>query len=444
MTIAEQNADAQLPSLLRSAVCGIIDYLQKQGVEPALPRRGYFVQWMQQADESRSCVIEELHTEPVFAFQHDVEKDLWDIPEVISLVRAVGVYVAANGRFFPWHQRGADELASMIVADYFLRVGALHLDDAAIAATCATFTGDLSSSTAVVETVFQVEGFRAEEPFALTPEITFRPITKEDIDQHGRKPEYHPWFQQQHMLHEKNWICAITRPATKENNKDFLQRRVLQERIISALNLAIPGRATLTLLAERIVSPYLRFGVTSSRRSLATSRNGAEIHLTKSAIKEFQSAYEQLTTIEEQEKFSWLRLPVRRVRLASTREEPEDQLVDYVIGLERLLASDTPQLEVTFRFKLRGAALLPARFGTMRERIKLMNHLYSLRSDIVHGNATQEEVQKQLPTAEDILRVILHWYIGAMQSKKSRENILKELDEALVEGGSGWAGNASH
>jgi hypothetical protein len=66
-----------------------------------------------------------------------------------------------------------------------------------------------------------------------------------------------------------------------------------------------------------------------------------------------------------------------------------------------------------------------------------------LRSDVVHENATLEEVRGLLPIAEDVSRVIFRWYGLAIEAKKSRKNTIKELDEALVAGGSAWADNAA-
>jgi hypothetical protein len=68
-----------------------------------------------------------------------------------------------------------------------------------------------------------------------------------------------------------------------------------------------------------------------------------------------------------------------------------------------------------------------------------MNRLYRLRSETVHGSATAKETKDLLPTAEDILRATLRWYLTAIETVESPEAILKKLDESLVEGGSTWA-----
>lgn len=135
----------------------------------------------------------------------------------------------------------------------------------------------------------------------------------------------------------------------------------------------------------------------------------------------------------------FLRLPWRPLLLASTKQEAEDQFVDYVIALERLLASDSPQLETTFRFRLRGAALLPGTFGDAQEGMSLMSKLYALRSGIVHGSAKSSDINKLLRVAEDVLRTVFRWYLTHTDANTSPQEIIAKLDNALVEGGSTWA-----
>ena len=112
-----------------------------------------------------------------------------------------------------------------------------------------------------------------------------------------------------------------------------------------------------------------------------------------------------------------------------------------MIGLERLLATDSENLETTFRVRLRGAALLPDLFGNPRERIDLMNSLYSMRSRVVHGDANVAEVNEYLPWAEKVLKAIFLWYLSHTETLGSRQEVVRKLDEGLVTGGADWAHN---
>jgi hypothetical protein len=433
-----------LPNLLRNAVIAVIPFLQGKGIGPALPTRSYDVRWMARQNDGRSLGKFEQRTEPTFQLPSKIITALWEMPELSALLTVGARFVKEKGKFIEaLHWQDPEDTAKIILADYFLRVGSIRRDDEAIQATCKAFLHDVDSETAVVETVFVVSNFRAEEAFQLTPEITFRPVTPKDIDRHSRMSEAPEWFFQKRMINDQDWICEIMHVGTKENAEELNKHIILQQRLPVALTIAVPGNATFQLLANRLPSPYLHAGISFGGPLVATSRNYGSIDLNKQGIKDFQWAYEKVTRIEEQEQYTFLRLPLRRLRLAATRQETEDQLVDYVIGLERLLASDTEQLETTFRFRLRGAALLPERFGNTTERIKLMNRLYALRSDVVHGNATQQEITEHLPIAEDILRVILRWYLTIIETLDDPRKILKKLDESLVEGGSTWTGTTA-
>jgi hypothetical protein len=185
----------------------------------------------------------------------------------------------------------------------------------------------------------------------------------------------------------------------------------------------------------------LVIGLASGGQAIASSGIGDNISLTSKDIERFRAAFQAVRRIHTDDRLKRLRLPFRRLRSAATRRENEDRFVDYVIGLERLLAPDTPQLETTFRFRLRGAAILPARFGSPRERIKLMSDLYSLRSRVVHGGEYDEDLKKMAPVAEDVLRTVLLWYLNLQDFTGNLDATLRQLDEALVEGGSGWAHN---
>src|SRR5262245_6692916 len=140
----------------------------------------------------------------------------------------------------------------------------------------------------------------------------------------------------------------------------------------------------------------------------------------------------------------------RSRQVSSARGEDEDHVVDCSNALEILLAIDSPQLETPFRFRLRGAALLPKEFGTVKERIKLMGWLYDLRSSTVHGGkkahrsrskakSLADEMRKASDEAERVLRAIFLWFIEWIDEPNIHDRTLEELDAAMVTGGQTWA-----
>jgi hypothetical protein len=260
----------------------------------------------------------------------------------------------------------------------------------------------------------------------------------DDVDSFGREHiSFFPRFRP--VLNLKDWICEVHSVGGKDTFDGINRHHYLGDEIATALNLTKQGRALFTLLANYYESPFYGAGMMSGGQATPTSRIGGTITLDPSDIKAFASTFQAVQNIMAGTKQNDLRLPLRRLRASAWRRENEDTLVDYVIGLERLLAQDSPQLETTFRFRLRGASLLPESFGSPRERIKLMDSLYKIRSDVVHGRAKESEVGELLPQAENVLRTILLWYVHKKPTSWSISNVIQTLDDALVAGGSSWA-----
>jgi len=113
--------------------------------------------------------------------------------------------------------------------------------------------------------------------------------------------------------------------------------------------------------------------------------------------------------------------------------------IDYVIGLERLLAPDTQHLETTFRFKLRSAAILPLEFSKSRRRQQFMSKMYSLRSSVVHGSAKREELDEILPQAEKGFTEIFKWFAHRLMVENNIENVIRKIDDSMVDGGYKWS-----
>ena len=88
---------------------------------------------------------------------------------------------------------------------------------------------------------------------------------------------------------------------------------------------------------------------------------------------------------------------------------------------------------------MRGAALLDTSFGEVGERIRLMNEMYRLRSDVVHGRADEAEVTRMVHVSASVLKSVYCWYLNHIDEFKSTDEALVALDAAMVDGGSTWA-----
>ena len=289
----------------------------------------------------------------------------------------------------------------------------------------------------VMRSVYVVESFVASEHFQLDDEVEFRKIDDDDIDRFGREPWSRRLPVQAPWLDTRQWICDIRHSGAKSFDTINWHNEGVQE-IVTALALTKSGSANFKQLGSYLESPFLHSGTGSGGRPISSGGIAGPVDLSAKDIEEFKSNYGRVQRIQNNSK-SLLQLPLRRMRAASERTASEDKLVDYVIGLERLLARDTPALESTWRFRLRGAALLPESFGDAKQRMKLLGDLYGARSGIVHGNVSDDKVIELLPKAEAALRSIILWYIRRTEAGANADQIGSELDEALVGGGSTYA-----
>ena len=187
-----------------------------------------------------------------------------------------------------------------------------------------------------------------------------------------------------HFLNERGWICEGTLEGRKNSYDDFNNAENLLDDILNALYLVKDGDARFLLLVKEITNTFLSVGQVSNEEQLNVGRGGA-IELTETDIQEIDEIMSRLIKVSKKKQLKLLRLPLRRIRAAASRRNLADAFLDIVMALETLLANDTSTLEVTHRFRLRGAALLNDEFGSARDRIDLLNEIYSTRSRIVHG-----------------------------------------------------------
>lgn len=334
---------------------------------------------------------------------------------------------------------GSDPLsvAKLVISNYIQETGSLRINKRVAKRISREFVNDLSSPTYTALFIFLIHKFKATKPFQLNTSIKFRPINESDYKQFsttgpGRIPSNkEPW------LGSNDWICLVESEGDKSTTDAINSHRDILEKITGALALTTSGRASFFLLSGRYKSRFFNFMETHGGDYVHTSGvGGVVVNLDEVGLRRFRKTFKLVESIFDNSKYKVLRLPFRRLRLSSTRGNDNDKFVDYVIGLERLLAADSENLEVTFRFRLRGAALLPKSFGTERDRLNLMSKLYGIRSNIVHGREDPTEVRDLLLQTEQVFVAIFRNYSRLLSTSENESELMKKLDEALIKGGS--------
>ena len=281
-----------------------------------------------------------------------------------------------------------------------------------------------------------VQSFSACEPFTLGEAIVLRPARDADIDEYG---EDHALLSRRPVIGPSDWICTIGLHEDADRGSPFAAYRALMEDLLNAFALVSEGSAALQLFRYRPANLFFDKPLLSTDPLRRSTGSRTVVTLSQPDIARLQNTFVAIRRVRTESRFADLALPLRRLRGAVGRSTGEDQLVDYVVALERLLAADA-NTEISFRFRLRGAALVPDAFGDLRERMRLMQHLYNLRSAVVHGSAKSSDVSALLPQAEKALKAIMGWYLARLDHYKDVRTTLQELDFALVAGGERWAG----
>lgn len=418
-TADEINVDKELPKIT-------IDYfwMQKDGKGNGQGKRAQaLVPLLYKADSLLDKLIE-------------ADKNL---ANKVNEFGEIAISIVTNDSFpaFIAPNFGKDTLsiAKLIISEYIREAGGLKVRKTVVKKVSKDFVSDISSNTYSSAFVFLVQNFKAPRPFQLNLNIKFRPISEDDYKQFstiepGRIPSHkEPWFG------SDDWICTIESSGDKSSTAAINSHRDILDLITGALALTSTGRANFFFLLGRYKSRFFNVMSAHGGDYVHSSGIGGAIVLDEKGIRNFRTSFNLVESIFTNPKYKSLRLPFRRLRLSSTRANDNDKFVDYVIGLERLLSSDSPNLEVTFRFRLRGAALLPESFGSEQDRLSLMSKLYRIRSDIVHGGEHVEEVRDIIEKTEQVFVAIFINYFHLLSAHENDKQLTERLDEALVKGG---------
>jgi hypothetical protein len=133
--------------------------------------------------------------------------------------------------------------------------------------------------------------------------------------------------------------------------------------------------------------------------------------------------------------------------LKEANDDDEMAALDFIIGLEALYLTKDPQ-ELKYRFANRVAVFLsnePERKDERRELQKYAQHVYDLRSDIVHGTLSRKDILKKLTSTtgkqiggnvysiRELLRASIIYFLSLhLNGLTKKQDILEKIDLALL------------
>jgi len=396
----------------------------------AIPNVDYQIEYYKpDKDNSSSCTlkVDDIKTRCFHPFYNKNIKEIYCFDDYVQLNNKCNEYADKFAEQLGRHYSKKD-YARIMILEYYDKFGSFNLEEDVVSDVVSDFGHAIHLKYEKIFLVYSFQNFNAENSFSLNKEISFHPVTYEDLKIYSVKDQWN--FQTHSRIHLTDWICEISTNGRKDTYDDINNANEIIHNIQNALFLTKKGCTTVHLKLKVIQNPFLSEG--SQIGGLKKSSGiGNPIFLDVTDIQRFINYYKIIRKIENDDNFYFLRYPLKKIRDAVNRSEKSDTFLDYIIALETLIAHDTEALESTYRFRLRGAFILNSEFGTARLRINLLSKLYGIRSDIVHGRKIKEDMYKLVLKLDDIVRSIFQYYLHRLY-RANPKDLIRVIDEKMV------------
>jgi hypothetical protein len=166
------------------------------------------------------------------------------------------------------------------------------------------------------------------------------------------------------------------------------------------------------------------FGSGGASRRIDQPLLGNLLSVTSIDIIDIQRLYEQIRTNEDKSVF---RITLKRLSYGLERIDPEDKVIDFMIGLEALYLPDG-STELKYRWSLRIAWMLEDDTEARKYKYAELKALYDMRSSVVHGSPPGRKnpiTDEKIAKLEDMLRISLRMYLD--DSSRFEGSALDEL-----------------
>lgn len=219
---------------------------------------------------------------------------------------------------------------------------------------------------------------------------------------------------------------------------------------ITALRLLKPGPIGARFVRVQDIGPVLSQSSVACPMSefFLSELSSGECLLERSDAPRFLHLYDSLRQLQTATGFESLALSLRRFNLSYSRDQRDDKIIDMVIALEATLLFRENQ-ELRNKLAMRGAAVL-RRSRASTTAFRDFRRLYDIRSKIVHGGRTLEDlwtknelesrglsyhsVDDYIREVEQLVREVLVEYVQLAALGKSISEINEGLDGDLLVG----------
>jgi len=200
------------------------------------------------------------------------------------------------------------------------------------------------------------------------------------------------------------------------------------ERAITAMRLSGTGRVGAPAFFEHYADSGLSVRVQNLPNLEVPEFVPQSLSLTSELIQRTLENYQLLDAAKSGSSNFQLDVSLRRFNQAYSRDNFEDQVLDYTIALESCLLRGISD-ELSYRFAIRGAAVAAAKRDPLQTHSEL-KRIYAARSKIVHEGKMPDPTLAEL--SNELCRMILLCYLERLASGESVKAISEELDSHVV------------
>lgn len=169
--------------------------------------------------------------------------------------------------------------------------------------------------------------------------------------------------------------------------------------------------------------------VTSSSYIYNTVPPFCKYFLDQASINKLEYIYKSIEKIKTQER---LELALRRFENAQLNWNAEDQILDYVIGLEALFSENSEN--ISYKIRMRAAKFISSNLFIEKKVVKLIQNAYSIRSKTAHGLSKRTksfDLHRMSVELSGLLRICFFKYIQIIHDGGSIPS-LSEIDDQLL------------
>lgn len=332
------------------------------------------------------------------------------------------------------------QLCLSLLHNWFQLPDPLAFEEHSLSLLLDEFVDAVLKNRIITKSRFAIEGLTiANPPILLEESILIRQVTENelwDLGEINNKNQTFSLMDYYFNIPDDSWKILEIELQLDRKNLNLHKPYTILDIVLAALRLESSGSFRVIDLGTKanFYSPGRMFGSLNQLRFIGGHAGTCAIN--EKQIRHIQKSWPDIRLIMESNTH-YLRLPAQRLLDGVLRDRPEDAVLDYAIGLERLLTAGKED-ELRYRFALRGATVLCWEKGHMKPPFEKLKQFYDLRSFIVHGS-TQKKPPKLSPIearsiGEDYLRKIWWWFFknGFIDDKDGLQKGTTNIDDHIL------------